>query len=163
MWNVETSANMTPDDSEEAIRTKTLRCDHVYTEYICKGIFVAGLTGSIRSSTRSNRSSNKSSMLHDLARYATLVRTLHGETTFRQDGSSIVRQESRQYSRRNNNGSPVHNVINSPSSAWSFRNSSCGESNDVHVVQLRQPSTIPRTQPTLTNTTSSLNVPCCCM
>lgn len=64
--------NMMPTEYGRALWNKALRCDRDHDEYICKGIFLEGLHGSIRHGC-TYWSSKKNATFYELARQATYL------------------------------------------------------------------------------------------
>lgn len=82
MQNSKTPSNMTLKQYSKSCRSTASRYSQVYTKYTVQRIFVEALPDAICNSMRFYWSSNKSSALHDLARHATFLSTLHGETPY---------------------------------------------------------------------------------
>lgn len=119
MQNFMISSSTTPNDYVEALWSKALCLNQVYTKYMLNDIFVDRLPDSMRNNTWSYWTCNNPPTLHDLMRPPTSLRTLQGETPHHHIGNSKVRLNSREDRRLDSGRSQVINVTNSPSSARS--------------------------------------------
>lgn len=70
MQNSEQRSSMTPNQYDEALRTRVLRRNHVYTKYTLKSISIEELTGYTRYSMPSDCNYNMSTTIQDVARYS---------------------------------------------------------------------------------------------
>lgn len=68
------------DENVLALWTKALCCNQVHTKCSLKGIFIEGLSESIRERTLSYCSANRTGTLYDLTRFTTSFKILQGKT-----------------------------------------------------------------------------------